>query len=48
MLVKLGMLPEFPLRLLSPYQSFTDADYQACKRFLEDRYSDWLAPDVRP
>jgi len=47
MLVKLGMLPEFPLRLLSPYQSFTDADYRAFKRFLEDRYSDWLAPDVR-
>ena len=32
MLVKLGMLPEFPLRLLSPYQSFEDEDYRAMKR----------------
>jgi dihydrodipicolinate synthase/N-acetylneuraminate lyase len=42
MLVKLGMLPEFPLRLLSPYQGFTDDDYQACKRFLASEYEDWL------
>jgi len=46
MLVKLGMLPEFPLRLLSPYQGFTDADYRTFKAFLEDRYRDWLAPGV--
>jgi dihydrodipicolinate synthase/N-acetylneuraminate lyase len=43
MLVKLGMLPEFPLRLLSPYRSFDDEDYLACRRLLEDRYPDWLA-----
>jgi hypothetical protein len=36
------MLPEFPLRLLSPYQGFTDDDYQACKRFLASEYEDWL------
>ena len=42
MLVKLGMLPEFPLRLLSPYQGFTEDDYQACKRFLAAEYQDWL------
>jgi dihydrodipicolinate synthase/N-acetylneuraminate lyase len=42
MLVKLGMLSEFPLRLLSPYTSFTDEDYQACRRVLEERYPDWL------
>ena len=31
MLTKLGMLPDFPLRLLPPYQSFTDEDYLAMK-----------------
>jgi dihydrodipicolinate synthase/N-acetylneuraminate lyase len=44
MLVKLGMLPEFPLRLLSPYQGFTEDDYRACRRFLDERYADWLEP----
>jgi dihydrodipicolinate synthase/N-acetylneuraminate lyase len=43
MLVKLGMLPDFPLRLLSPYQGFTDDDYRTLKRILEERYPDWLA-----
>jgi dihydrodipicolinate synthase/N-acetylneuraminate lyase len=42
MLVKLGMLPEFPLRLLSPYQGFTEADYGACRRLLLEKYADWL------
>ncbi len=42
MLVKLGMLPDFPLRLLSPYQGFTEDDYQACRRLLEEKYADWL------
>ena len=44
MLVKLGMLPEFPLRLLSPYQGFTEDDHRSCKRFLDENYSDWLQP----
>lgn len=43
MLVKLGLLPEFPLRLLSPYQGFTDEDYRAMRQVLDERYSDWLA-----
>ena len=43
LLVKLGMLPDFPLRLLSPYAGFDQADYEACKRLLETRYPDWLA-----
>jgi dihydrodipicolinate synthase/N-acetylneuraminate lyase len=47
MLVKLGMLPDFPLRLLSPYQGFTDDDYRALRRLLEERYADWLSPQVR-
>ena len=42
MLVKLGMLPEFPLRLLSPYQGFTEDDYRACRRLLDEKYADWL------
>jgi len=42
MLVKLGMLPDFPLRLLSPYQGFSDEDYQACRVLLETDYADWL------
>jgi dihydrodipicolinate synthase/N-acetylneuraminate lyase len=44
MLVKLGMMPDFPLRLLSPYQGFTEDDYRACRRLLEDRYPEWLDP----
>jgi dihydrodipicolinate synthase/N-acetylneuraminate lyase len=43
MLVKLGMLSDFPLRLLSPYSSYTEEDYRACRRVLEERYPDWLA-----
>lgn len=46
MLVKLGMLAEFPLRLLSPYQGFDDDDYRACRRALEP-YAGWLA-QTRP
>ena len=42
MLVKLGMLEDFPLRLLPPYQSFDDADYRACRQALES-YAEWLA-----
>lgn len=42
MLVRLGGLDEMPLRLLSPYQGFTEAEYQACKRVLHDRYPDWV------
>jgi len=46
MLVKLGMLPEFPLRLLSPYQGFTEDDYRACRRLLETDYRAWLEDAV--
>jgi hypothetical protein len=47
MLGRLGLLPEFPLRLLSPYQGFNEADYQACRRVMEDRYPDWLPEPMR-
>ena len=36
MLTKLGMLPDFPLRLLSPYTSFEESDYLAMKQVLDD------------
>jgi len=42
MLVKLRMSPDFPLRLLSPYSSFGDEDYHACRRLLEERYPEFL------
>lgn len=41
MLVRLGGLEEMPLRLLT-YQCFTEAQYQACKRVLQEKYADWL------
>ena len=42
MLTKLGMLPDFPLRLLSPYASFQEADYLAMKRVLDEKWRDWI------
>ncbi len=42
MLTKLGMIPEFPLRLLSPYVSFGEDDYLAMKRVLDERWADWV------
>ena len=43
MLTKLGMLPDFPLRLLSPYQSFTDDDYRAMQAVIESpNWKDWF------
>lgn len=41
-LVRLGGCEEMPLRLLSPYQGFTEAQYQACKRVLHNKYADWV------
>ena len=41
MLVKLGMLPDFPLRLLSPYGGFGEDDYRACLRVLQERHPDF-------
>jgi hypothetical protein len=42
LLVKLGALPDFPLRLLSPYSSFTDADHEAARRYLREHHAEWL------
>jgi dihydrodipicolinate synthase/N-acetylneuraminate lyase len=40
-LVRLGGVP-MPLRLLSPYQSFSEEVYQECRRILMEKYADWL------
>lgn len=37
---------EMPLRLLSPYESATEAEFQACDAILRDRFPDWLAPSA--
>ncbi|HRW10738.1 MAG TPA: dihydrodipicolinate synthase family protein [Caldilineaceae bacterium] len=42
MLVRLGGLAEMPLRLLSPYQCFSEEEYQACRRILHERFGDWV------
>ena len=43
MLVRLGGLEEMPLRLLSPYQCFSEAEYQECKQILHKRFPDWVS-----
>jgi dihydrodipicolinate synthase/N-acetylneuraminate lyase len=41
MLVRLGG-GRMPLRLLSPYESFSEETYAECKRILDRKYSSWL------
>ncbi len=41
MLVRLAGVP-MPLRLLSPYQSFSEETFLECKRILDEKYSHWL------
>lgn len=43
LLVRLGGLEEMPLRLLSPYQGFSEAQYQTCKQILHERFPEFLA-----
>ena len=43
MIVRLGGLEQMPLRLLSPYQGFSEEEYQECKRIFDQRYADWQA-----
>jgi len=42
LLVRLGGLEEMPLRLLSPYQGFSEEQYQTCKRVLQERFAEFL------
>ena len=41
-LVRLGGV-NMPLRLLSPYESFSEEVYQECHRILHEKYADWLS-----
>jgi dihydrodipicolinate synthase/N-acetylneuraminate lyase len=43
MLVKLGYFAEFPLRLLPPYRSFHESDFEACRRLIDTTYKGWLS-----
>lgn len=40
--VRLGGFEEMTLRLLSPYQGFSEEQFQACKQVLHDKYAEWL------
>ena len=40
-LVRLGGL-DMPLRLLSPYETFSEEVYEECRQILHAKYSDWL------
>lgn len=41
MLMRLGGFEEMPLRLLSPYQGFGEAEYQACRSRFYEQFPDW-------
>ncbi len=41
---RLGGFEQMPLRLLSPYHGFSEAQFSACRQLLESKYADWL-PD---
>lgn len=43
MIVRLAGLPGFPLRLLSPYQAFSDEEFDAARRAFEERWAAWEA-----
>ena len=41
LLVRLGGVP-MPLRLLSPYESFSEEVFEQCSKILHEQYPDWL------
>ncbi len=45
LLLRLGGFEAMPLRLLSPYQSFTDAEFQERKAYLHRTFPDWVYHD---
>lgn len=45
MIVRMGGLDEMPLRLLSPYQGFSEEEYQAYRRVFVERFAGWGAAD---
>ena len=42
LLVRLGGFEAMPLRLLSPYQGFTEEHYAEARRVLREQYPDWV------
>jgi dihydrodipicolinate synthase/N-acetylneuraminate lyase len=42
MIQRMGGLEEMPLRLLSPYQCYTEEQYQACKKAFLTKFPDWV------
>lgn len=47
LLVRLGGFEEMPMRLLSPYQCFTEEEYQTAKRTLHEKFPDWVTEDMQ-
>lgn len=41
MIVRLGGLDDMTIRMLPPYQGFTEEQYQACKRVFHEKFPDW-------
>ncbi len=42
MIVRMGD-GDFPLRLLSPYEAFTEETFEACRKLLRERHPEWMA-----
>ena len=42
MIQRMGGLEEMPLHLLSPYQCYTEEQYQACKQVFLTKFPDWV------
>ena len=42
MIVRVSGL-DMPLRLLSPYESFSEEVFRACRRALEQKHPEWLS-----
>ena len=45
-LKRLGGFEEMPLRLLSPYQGFSEVEYQACRDRFYEQFPDWTPESV--
>lgn len=41
LIVRLAGLETMPLRLLSPYQGFSEAEYAECRRIFREQFGDW-------
>ncbi|HMO58446.1 MAG TPA: dihydrodipicolinate synthase family protein [Roseiflexaceae bacterium] len=42
-IVRLSGMEAMPLRLLSPYQGMSDAEFDACRRIFYERFADWIS-----